>query len=131
MRTTGTDPRLVFVYGTLLAGERNHHVLGGSRLVRAARTPAAFELRDLGHFPGLLRGGTQAVEGEVYDVTARVLADLDRLEDHPTFYHREHIILDDGGVAWSYVLTPDKVAGCPVIDSGNWRHRNRPRKDLP
>ena len=56
----------VFVYGTLLAGEPNHHVLVGepnhhvlvgARFVAQARTEAAFELRDLGPFTGLVRDG--------------------------------------------------------------------------
>ena len=73
-------PTCVFVYGTLLAGEPNHRLLTGARLVAEARTKPAFELRDLGAFPGLVRGGQHAVAGEVYEVDVATLAALDRLE---------------------------------------------------
>ena len=66
-------PTRVFVYGTLLAGEPNHRVLAGARLVANARTEPAFELRDLGPFPGLVSGGAHAVAGEVYEVDEATL----------------------------------------------------------
>ncbi|WP_342379405.1 gamma-glutamylcyclotransferase [Myxococcus stipitatus] len=118
-------PVRVFVYGTLLAGEPNHRVLAGARLVAKACTEPAFELRDLGPFPGLVRGGTHAVAGEVYEVDAPTLAALDRLEGHPRFYRRTRIALDDGALVETYLLTPEQVEGRPVIVSGNWRSRRK------
>jgi gamma-glutamylcyclotransferase (GGCT)/AIG2-like uncharacterized protein YtfP len=44
--------RAVFVYGTLLKGEGNHRVLRDSRLIGLGITKPAFELHDLGPFPG-------------------------------------------------------------------------------
>ncbi|MBC7171469.1 MAG: gamma-glutamylcyclotransferase, partial [Polyangiaceae bacterium] len=70
-------PVRVFVYGTLLAGEPNHRMLAGARLVAEARTEPAFELRDLGPFPGLVRGGAHVVVGEVYEVDGSTLVALD------------------------------------------------------
>src|SRR5437773_203444 len=58
----------VFVYGTLLAGERNHHHLERARLVAEARTPPAFTLYDFGPFPGMVATGNHTVVGEVYEV---------------------------------------------------------------
>lgn len=118
-------PVRVFVYGTLLAGEPNHRVLGGAKLVADARTEPAFELRDLGPFPGLVRGGQHAVLGEVYEVDAPTLAALDRLEGHPRFYRRARIALEDGAIVETYLLTPEQVEGRPVIASGNWRSRRK------
>jgi gamma-glutamylcyclotransferase (GGCT)/AIG2-like uncharacterized protein YtfP len=116
----------VFVYGTLLRGEGNHRLLARARLLREARTEATFELRDLGAFPGLVRGGAHAVAGEVYEVDADTLAALDRLEGHPRFYRRTLIALADGERVEAYLLAPEQVDGCPVIASGSWRaHRGR------
>ncbi|MEZ4323566.1 MAG: gamma-glutamylcyclotransferase family protein, partial [Polyangiales bacterium] len=95
-RSQRRAPTRVFVYGTLLAGEPNHRVLAGARLVANARTQPAFELRDLGPFPGLVSGGAHAVAGEVYEVDEATLAALDRLEGHPRFYRRTRIALEDG-----------------------------------
>jgi gamma-glutamylcyclotransferase (GGCT)/AIG2-like uncharacterized protein YtfP len=116
---------LVFVYGTLLAGERNHRHLTGARLVAEARTKPTFWLHDLGAFPGMVAGGDHAVVGEVYEVDEATLAALDRLEDHPRFYRRTGITLDDGTIAVTYLLSPEQVVGHPILASGNWRARHK------
>jgi gamma-glutamylcyclotransferase (GGCT)/AIG2-like uncharacterized protein YtfP len=115
----------VFVYGTLLAGEGNHRLLATAPLVGAARTEPTFELRNLGAFPGLVKGGACSVAGEVYEVDAPTLARLDALEGHPRFYRRTRIALDDGTKAQTYLLTPEQVVGRPIIPSGNWRSRRK------
>lgn len=115
----------VFVYGTLLAGEGNHRLLATAKLIGEARTEPAFELRDLGAFPGLVRGGAYAVVGEVYAVDTETLARLDVLEGHPRFYRRTCIALADGTHVETYLLTPEQVEGRPVIVSGNWRSRRK------
>ncbi len=112
----------VFVYGTLLAGEPNHHLLARARLLCPTETQPGFELRHLGGFPGLVRGGAQAVVGEVYEVDDATLAALDRLEGHPTFYRRTSIAVGGESVD-AYMLLRAQVEGCPVITSGSWRER--------
>ncbi len=121
-------PTRVFVYGTLLAGEPNHHLLANAKLVGKARTEPAFELRDLGAFPGLVRGGEHDVVGEVYAVDAETLAALDWFEGHPRFYRRRRIALSDGVYIETYLLTPAEVAGRPIIISGNWRQWRQHRR---
>lgn len=118
-------PTRVFVYGTLLAGEGNHRLLATATLVGEARTEPAFELRDLGYFPGLVKGGACSVAGEVYEVDAPTLARLDALEGHPRFYRRARIALEGGALVETYLLTPEQVEGRPVIASGNWRSRRK------
>ncbi len=122
------ETTLVFVYGTLRRGEPNHHrLLNRARFVGEARTEPKYELMDLGPFPALVAGGATAVLGEVYTVDARVLADLDRLEGHPRFYHRTAIRLDDGVVVQVYLMPGDRVAGRPRIVSGDWSRREEER----
>jgi gamma-glutamylaminecyclotransferase len=116
-------PMRVFVYGTLLAGEPNHHLLDGQQLVGEARTRARFCLVNLGPFPALVAGGEVAVRGEVYEVDASTLAALDRLEGYPGFYTRQPVHLDGEatGEALAYLLAPDRVAGSPEIPNGDWK----------
>lgn len=113
----------VFVYGTLLAGERNHRLLERARPIGEARTLPAFTLYDFGGYPGMVAGGEHAVPGEVYEVDEPALAAMDRLEGHPTFYQRTSIRLEDGTTVQAYLLRPDQVSHLPIIPSGSWRAR--------
>jgi gamma-glutamylcyclotransferase (GGCT)/AIG2-like uncharacterized protein YtfP len=115
-----TSRTRVFVYGTLRAGEPNHHFLAGQLFARHARTVPAFDLVDLGAFPAMVARGLTSVVGEVYDVDDDALAGLDRLEGHPHFYRRQTIRLDDGDKAVAYLLPTKQAHGRPRIPSGDW-----------
>ena len=73
---------LLFVYGTLKRGGSNHHYLTGQKFLGAASTVPGFRLYDLGGFPGLdeVAEDKTGVIGEVYEVDATALANLDVLE---------------------------------------------------
>jgi gamma-glutamylaminecyclotransferase len=116
----------LFVYGSLLRGERNHGRLEGARFLGPARTLARYALYDLGAYPGLTEGSS-AVEGELYEVDARQLAALDAFENHPRFYRRGPVVLAGGGRAETYLLTRAQVAGRPVVSLGSWRARDKER----
>ncbi|SDF37355.1 gamma-glutamylcyclotransferase family protein [Myxococcus virescens] len=121
MKRTSPAATSVFVYGTLLSGEPNHHLLRGARLVGPARTRPCFTLYDYGPFPALASKGQHTVAGEVYEVDAPMLAALDRLEGHPRFYQRSPITLDGGARVEAYLFPKARLAGCPTIESGCWR----------
>ena len=115
----------VFVYGTLMSGEGNHRLLdhNGARLLGPAVTAPSFDLVSLGGFPAMFADGDTAIAGELYEVDAATLEDLDRLEGHPRFYRRQRIALADGARVEAYVLPRDSFAAerATPIASGDWR----------
>jgi gamma-glutamylcyclotransferase (GGCT)/AIG2-like uncharacterized protein YtfP len=110
----------LFVYGSLLHGQANHGLLAGSRFLGTAQTLPRYTLVDLGAYPGVLVGGMTAVAGELYEVDARTLALLDRLEEHPHVFERGPIALASGEPAEAYLLRPQLRRGAPEIRSGRW-----------
>lgn len=114
----------LFVYGTLLRGQRNHHLMATARLVRETATAPGFRLYELDReLPAMVRGGRGAVAGELYRIDAETLERLDRLERHPDLYWRTAVRLVDGSTALTY-LWRGAVAGGRTIDSGDWRRRH-------
>ncbi|MGZ3423176.1 MAG: gamma-glutamylcyclotransferase family protein [Polyangiales bacterium] len=113
------EGRRIFVYGTLLPGERNHLELLGARHEGAARTQPGWELVDLGPFPGM-RAGEGVVEGAVFVVDDAHLAKLDAFEGD-LFVRRPIALVEGEAEAW--ILATDRE-GTP-IPSG--RYADRPR----
>ena len=113
----------IFVYGTLMRGERGHALLGGARFVAPARTAACFDLIDMGGYPALVEGGARSVLGEIHAVHERVFPALDAYEDvHDTLYRRARLIVA-GRQVQAYLLPRAHVAWRPCIPSGDWRRR--------
>jgi gamma-glutamylaminecyclotransferase len=115
-------PTLLFVYGTLMRDEANSAFLEGSRFVGPAKTEAAFTLLDLGDCPAMRTGGTTAIAGELYEVDAETIAELDALEGTPYQYQRSGIRLEDGRSADAFLLPVHAPEGKP-IPGGDWRRR--------
>jgi len=120
---SGPDPvrerQLVFVYGTLKQGEKNHHWLEVASWHGEAEL-AGVVLHDLGPFPMAVIGEGKAL-GEVYAVDDHGLARLDELEGHPRLYDRQVMELVDGRRAWVYLGRPRQVRHAPVVAGGVWR----------
>lgn len=109
----------VFVYGTLMSGETNHHLLRHANRLGRARTPPQYRLFSMGDYPVICPGGRQSVEGEVYSVSQRGLAQLDELEEYPRYYRRRPI--DTAyGPAWVYYQSRP-ASGARQIPTGDWR----------
>ena len=70
----------LFVYGSLLRGERHHDELAGAKFVREARI-AGYEMYDLGAYPTLVPGDEGVVSGELYEVSEPLLAALESAND--------------------------------------------------
>lgn len=112
---------LVFVYGTLLRGETNHHLLSRCECLGAWQTPPRFTLVDVGPYPVLCTGGSGAVSGEVYAIDGVALARLDELEGYPNLYDRGRIVTP-WGPAWFY-FQRRRPSGARVLPGGDWRRR--------
>jgi molybdenum cofactor guanylyltransferase len=118
------DPlTVIFVYGTLLAGESNHGLLASAEFL-GADSLANAQLYNLGEYPMMLPGAG-IVTGEVYRVTLDTLAELDILEEHPKIYFRDQIILESGRSSQVYWGRSQYTINCPGIACGDWRLRDR------
>ncbi len=87
---------MLFVYGTLKRGGRNHHHLAGQVFVGEARTAPGYTLFDLGGYPGIAACATdrEGVRGEVWKIEPAALARLDAFEGvHEGLYRREPLPL--------------------------------------
>ena len=136
----------VFVYGSLLRGLHNaHHLRTSTLLLPGAKTVASYVLIDSANgYPFAIHAeagprfstASAPVIGEVYEVSDGVLAALDELEGHPSFYRRELINVARGAgqhvgeTAWMYFLHDAALleavgADCQrypeVIPAGDWR----------
>jgi len=125
--------RLVFVYGTLRAGGSNDIRRYTPMPVAAGEGTVNGILYDLGAYPGCVLGGSQPVRGEIYAVAPAVEAALDRLEevradDSGEYMRREVDVLSDAGPVRClvYEIHPSRIAGRPVIASGDWFARGLP-----
>jgi gamma-glutamylcyclotransferase (GGCT)/AIG2-like uncharacterized protein YtfP len=102
---------LVFVYGSLKQNFGNHHCLETATFVEATRTAArSFRMESMGGFPAVLKNGSYAIEGELYEVSDKTLERLDRLESNGHFYERELVFLASGHTAWMYLLMSNGAA---------------------
>lgn len=111
----------VFVYGTLMRGERNHHWMRGARFVGNASTAPRFSLWSLDAYPVLCPYGRTRVQGEVFRLTEAHLRRLDILEEYPRFYYRRRESTRFGP-AWLYYQVSPPLESRP-LPGGNWRRR--------
>ena len=135
MGTHSSNRHAVFVYGTLMRGERNHHLLSqglGAKFIRAVRTSGAVFRMNVGESvsskgkwtPAVFKqaaGGGSHIKGELYFVSDKVLAELDKLEGRGINYDREQVVLENGITAWMYLK---KDPSARRYHSPHMRHDN-------
>jgi gamma-glutamylcyclotransferase (GGCT)/AIG2-like uncharacterized protein YtfP len=125
-----TTSRL-FVYGTLLSGERDHSLLNGSWRLDVVSTEPVFELHDIGAYAAMVPGGRTAILGELYALDLQTLADIDVRRQVPILFQRVQIRLADGSQVGSYVMDPEQVRGRRRLGHGDWRKRFAPGPRCP
>lgn len=89
------DCPIVFVYGTLKRGECRAHFLSEGTYLGLGKTVPQFRLYDCGEYPGLvLASSGVSIEGEIWQVTDRIVAALDIEEGVDIgLYRREAVTL--------------------------------------
>ncbi len=142
---TDPAPPRVFVYGTLLPGERNAHVAARGFTARPA-TLRGFTLHHLhpegypalspGPADAAVRGAVLTYDPRAWEAALPGLDDLEGLHDTPPLYTRQLASLQvDGGealTAWVYVYARAdrlRAPGASVVPSGDWR--DVPDRDQP
>lgn len=111
----------VFVYGTLMTGER------AASLLPVPRQPAVMTgtLYNTGHgYPAYSPVGDATVHGEYAEIDSATLARLDWYEGYPSLYTREFrpaIVSGSSSVrpVWVYVMR-QLPPGAVEIPSGRW-----------
>lgn len=115
---------LVFVYGTLKSGFRNHSLLANAKFLGIGKTAAEYTLYDMSDFPAVSTTGQTAIHGEIYQVNDDTFQQIDDLEGHPYYYHRIEIE-SQFGLCWIYVMDISKINFKPIIESGDWNVARR------
>ena len=110
----------LFIYGSLMTGQRYHDHMAGALHVRSAWTQPSYELVDLGEYPALMNEGSVSVRGEVWEVGPTLLKELDAFEEHPDIYRRTSIELTDGDRVEAYLFVKSRLPEHPRVPSGDW-----------
>ena len=80
---------ILFVYGSLKRGHRNHRLLADQEFLGEAVTEARYRLVDLGTYPGMIDDPHGvSVTGELWAVVGCALAELDDFECEDAPYYR-------------------------------------------
>jgi len=109
---------ILFVYGTLKRGLRNHFRIGDQSFLGEAVTEPRYRVIDLGPHPGLVVDSTNglAVRGELWAVNDRCLAELDAFEEVPGPFTRDPVAIAGLEDVYAYLLNIPVPANAPTGD---------------
>ena len=110
------NARAVFVYGTLMKGQRAEAMLAEGEYVGDFRLEG-FAMYHLGSYPGICPCPGETVYGEAYLVSDSIVEQLDRYEREGELYDRKAVTLLGEGrslTAEAYVYR-GSVTGCPRL----------------
>lgn len=122
---------LIFVYGTLMSGERmSLPDMAGFSVSFVGPDSINGLMYNIGHFPGVkLPDGTAfnaneaLVQGEVYRImTPGLVARLDAYEGYPDLYDRRQVRTAHNRTVWVYTFNPS-TKELHLIQTGDWRTR--------
>ena len=112
----------VFVYGTLMHGERAHSFLADAEFV-GTYCLRDYAIYNLGWYPGIRPKKGSIVYGEVYAVDDGMLREMDLYEGEGSLYHRTPVIAQNEkeclhAVAYVYAR---EIQGNEIAE-GRWNH---------
>jgi gamma-glutamylcyclotransferase (GGCT)/AIG2-like uncharacterized protein YtfP len=119
-------PDLIFVYGALRKGASNDWRMKDARWLGLAKVEGT--LLKIDWYPGLVLGLGGWVKGEVYEIGAELLKELDEFEgieledERNGEYHRvkREVLLDGSPTeVWIYEWLKG-LEGFEVVSSGDW-----------
>lgn len=112
-------PKL-FVYGTLMRGQKNYYVMCSAEFLTEAKL-TGFELYDFPEkgYPGIYVSTTPTptapIYGEIYDVSEALIEALDRFEEE---YERTTVVYEDEEIN-IYICKLDRKSGV-FVASGKY-----------
>ena len=110
-----SSTRKVFVYGTLMNGEDNHHFLENSTCLGKAAIEG-YDMYNVGGFYPAIIPGNARIIGELYEVHENDMASIDMLEGEGSLYIRKCEITTGNEMAYIYEYARD-TEGLDKIDS--------------
>lgn len=130
-------PRYVFLYGTLRRDqERDINLLTPApTFIGASQTPGTLYHLGACNYPGLRRGGSTWVQGDVYQITPELERKLDEIERvlplETAEYSKQEVRVTVrtalGGTVeltcLTYEISAQRAMGMAVIASGDWLKR--------
>ena len=130
-RLQGYSGNLVFIYGTLKQGCRNHDKLKGAKFIGRAQTATEYSMYSYAdQFPYLTQRPSlnmHKVYGELYEVDDALLGELDTFEGvEDDFYYRDNVnvtLLPENNVVSAYVYFMNNTVN-PVIPIDLWEERD-------
>src|SRR5258707_693683 len=88
---------ILFLYGTLKRGHKNHHFLAGQEFLGEAITMPLYRLYGIDWHPGMVLDTEKGLEvkGELWAVDEAALAAMDEYEGVPSWFIRQDIAVRD------------------------------------
>lgn len=115
---------LIAVYGSLLEGLSNHHIISNSKYIGEFSSKSKFTMIDLQAYPALIKNGNTSIRFQVYAVDDQTLERVNILEgfkegSNSNFYERE-ILKTPFGDAFFYYQNRKVKENDYVVSSGDW-----------
>ena len=106
----------IFVYGTLMQGQRAHHLMAGAHYIGKGQLND-FAMYHLGRYPGIIPCPGEVTFGEVYSVSDEMISQMDGYEREGDLYLRKTVTIqmEDGDIQSQVYVYNRDVTGCRLL----------------